>query len=124
MKKQAFTAAERADFAASRAAKVTDLHNELAAEVEAIQDSAGFKRWLRAISRFHRYSARNCMLIAMQRPDATQVAGFGTWLANGRAVRKGEKGIAILAPMPIMSGEEEDEAVAGAAQLLRARKAG
>jgi N-terminal domain of anti-restriction factor ArdC len=113
MKKQAFTATERAEFAAARAARVADLHNQLAAEVEAIQDSAGFKRWLRAISRFHRYSARNCMLIVMQRPDATQVAGFGTWLANGRTVRKGEKGIAILAPVTFVrtraSGAGDDE---------------
>jgi len=51
------------------------------------------------MSRFHRYSWGNCLLIHSQRPDATQVAGFQAWLKMRRYVRKGEKGIVILAPM-------------------------
>lgn len=50
-------------------------------------------------AQFHEYSFRNCMLIAMQRPDATYVAGYRRWLQLGRHVRKGEKGIMILAPL-------------------------
>jgi antirestriction protein ArdC len=56
-------------------------------------------RYLAAMSRFHRYSLHNVMLIALQRPTATHVAGFHTWSKLGRHVRKGEKGIFILAPI-------------------------
>lgn len=56
-------------------------------------------KYLDTMSRFHRYSFGNCMLIAMQKPDATIVAGFGRWKELHRWVKKGEKGIAILAPM-------------------------
>ena len=61
--------------------------------------SDALKIYLRTMSRFHRYSWGNILLIYSQRPDATQVAGFHAWLKLGRCVRKGEKGIAILAPM-------------------------
>jgi antirestriction protein ArdC len=55
--------------------------------------------YLAAISRFHRYSIRNVMLIASQKPTATHVAGFHAWHKLGRFVKKGEKGILILAPI-------------------------
>ena len=55
--------------------------------------------YLAAIGRFHRYSLRNVMLIASQKPTATHVAGFHTWHKVGRFVKKGEKGILILAPI-------------------------
>jgi antirestriction protein ArdC len=55
--------------------------------------------YLAAMSRFHRYSLHNVMLIALQKPAATHVAGYHTWNKLGRHVRKGEKGIFILAPM-------------------------
>ena len=55
--------------------------------------------YLGAIAKFHTYSFGNIMLIARQRPDATHVAGFRTWTSLGRFVRRGEKGIFILAPM-------------------------
>jgi hypothetical protein len=54
---------------------------------------------LKTMGRFHKYSWNNVWLIATQRPTATRVAGFQTWRALGRCVRKGEKGIAILAPI-------------------------
>ena len=55
--------------------------------------------YLAAIGRFHKYSLHNVMLIALQKPSATHVAGFHTWNKLGRHVRKGEKGIFILAPI-------------------------
>jgi len=61
--------------------------------------SDGLKRYLAAMARFHRYSAGNLLLILSQRPDATHVAGYGTWKSLGRQVRRGEKGILILAPI-------------------------
>ena len=59
------------------------------------------KTYLAAMSRFHRYSWGGILLIYSQRPDATHVAGFHAWLRLQRYVRKGEKGIVILAPMAL-----------------------
>ena len=55
--------------------------------------------YLSALARFHSYSFGNVMLIVSQKPDATHIAGFGTWKKLGRWVRKGEKGIVIIAPI-------------------------
>ena len=55
--------------------------------------------YLKAIGRFHRYSLHNVLLIASQKPQASYVAGFRTWNQLGRFVKKGEKGILILAPI-------------------------
>jgi N-terminal domain of anti-restriction factor ArdC len=63
--------------------------------------------YLGLMSRFHHYSFGNCILIAIQKPDATHVAGFGRWKDLGRFVRKGEKGISILAPL--VGKRKEDE---------------
>src|ERR1700689_1005 len=56
-------------------------------------------QYLAAIGRFHRYSLRNVMLIPSQTPTAPPVAGFHAWPKLGRFVKKGEKGIVILAPI-------------------------
>jgi antirestriction protein ArdC len=61
--------------------------------------SETLRNYLAAIGRFHRYSLRNIMLIASQKPTATHVAGFHAWRTLGRFVKKGEKGILILAPI-------------------------
>ncbi len=61
--------------------------------------SDALKAYLSVMSRFHRYSWGNILLIYSQRPDASHVAGFHAWLKLRRHVRKGEKGIVILAPM-------------------------
>lgn len=70
---------------------------QLAAELREGQ-TQGFVGFLEKMGRFHRYSARNVMLILMQRPEATLVAGVKRWNELGRRVKKGERGIAILAP--------------------------
>ena len=72
----------------------------LAKAVDDVRASEAFKEYLDVQSRFHKYSWNNTMLIAMQRPDATQVAGYRTWQGMDRQVRKGERGIAIVAPCP------------------------
>ena len=61
--------------------------------------SAVLTQYLGAMAKFRNYSFGNIMLIARQKPDATHVAGYRTWTALGRFVRRGEKGIFILAPM-------------------------
>ena len=71
----------------------------LAAETDSVKQDAAFKTWLASMSRFHRYSWSNQLLIAVQRPDATRVAGFHTWRKLGRFVTKGQKGISIFAPI-------------------------
>jgi antirestriction protein ArdC len=80
----------------------------LAAALEA-GNSAALTTYLNITARFHKYSWTNCLLIAMQRPDATHVAGFRAWLGFGRHVRKGEKGIAILAPIVTKRKAEEGQ---------------
>jgi antirestriction protein ArdC len=70
----------------------------LAAALDA-GNSAALTAYLNVTTRFHHYSWTNCLLIATQRSNATRVAGFRAWLAFGRHVRKGEKGITILAPI-------------------------
>ncbi len=68
--------------------------------------SEKLKDYLGAMARFHRYSLHNIMLIASQRPDATHVAGFHTWKRLGRFVKKGAKGILILAPVVLREEAE------------------
>ena len=63
-----------------------------------ITESEGFQRYLTAMSRFHRYSYGNVLMIMSQRPDATRVAGYRQWQRLGRQVQRGEQGIRILVP--------------------------
>jgi len=79
--------------------------------VEAVQQgrSEAAKAYLETVSRFHNYSLGNQLLIAFQRPSATRVAGFHTWKSLGRFVKKGAKGIAILAPMTFKGKTTENE---------------
>ena len=71
--------------------------------------SETLRKYLAAMARFHRYSLHNIMLISSQRPDATHVAGFQTWKQLGRYVKKGAKGILILAPVPLRKHEEASD---------------
>jgi antirestriction protein ArdC len=66
--------------------------------------------YLNAMSRFHNYSLGNILEIARQKPDATKVAGFWKWKELGRSVKKGEKGIRILAPIIGVRRKKDDEA--------------
>lgn len=83
----------------------TEATEKLAAALEAGQ-SGTLRAVLAAAARFHHYSLRNIMLIAAQQPDATRVAGFGAWRKLGRHVKKGEKGIVIVAPVPFRRDAE------------------
>ena len=93
------TAAEKARRSQVSADKLTALHGQLAEQVAALRTGEDWRRWLEVAGRFHRYSFNNTLLIAGQRPDATAVAGYEAWKAMGRQVTKGEKGLAILAPI-------------------------
>jgi hypothetical protein len=79
--------------------KIDLVMKQLKAGVEGIQDSYQFRLFLTTMSKFHDYSIGNQILIMLQKPEAVRVAGFNTWKDLGRWVKKGEKGIAILAPV-------------------------
>jgi antirestriction protein ArdC len=72
--------------------------------------SETLKSYLATMSRFRRYSWGNILLIAFQRPNASYVAGFNRWKELGRNVKKGEKGITILAPVTVCKQKEHDTA--------------
>lgn len=76
--------------------------------IKELFESDKYRQYLSTMSRFHRYSVNNTMLIYMQRPDATHVVGFNKWRDQfGRNVLKGEKGIRIIAPTPYKKKVEE-----------------
>ena len=91
---------------------INDAIDTLAKAVDTVRASDTFKAYLDTQARFHNYSWHNTWMIYSQRPNAERVAGFKTWLTLGRHVRKGEKGIAIFAPMRFKKendkGETED----------------
>jgi antirestriction protein ArdC len=82
---------------------------DLAASLESGQ-SETLTAYLKTMALFSKYSLNNLFLIARQRPDARRVAGYQTWRKLGRFVRKGEKGIAIIAPLVRRKSDEETEA--------------
>lgn len=97
-------------------AQKTDILDQLRAGIEQLTSSEQWTRWLDVQRRFHHYSWGNCLLISLQRPDATYVAGYRRWQQLKRQVRKGEKGIAILAPIVNRvprSADRDDDAVEG-----------
>jgi antirestriction protein ArdC len=94
---------------AERSAQRSDLLRQLGEQVEQLTDSYEWKRWLDVAARFHDYSFGNQILIAMQRPDASRVAGYKTWQSLGRQVRRGERGIKIFAPMVVQDRDSEDD---------------
>jgi len=99
MAKKEFTAEERAEYAAKRQAETEAMFKRIDEGVNAVFTSEKYMEYLKFASKFTDYSARNTMLINMQRPDATFVAAFGGWKKLGRYVQKGEAGIEILAPV-------------------------
>ena len=83
------------------AEKLKEITDRLEQGITELFDSERYKEYLRVMSRFHNYSFNNTLLIAMQKPDASLVAGFSSWKnTHGRNVKRGEKGIKILAPSP------------------------
>ena len=88
--------------------KVAEITDKLESGIKELFSSEKFKSYLNTMSKFHNYSFNNTLLIAMQKPDATLVAGFNAWKNNfGRNVNKGEKGIQIFAPAPYKIKKEE-----------------
>ena len=107
------TPQQRAAAQEARTDRLEALHQQLAAGVEAIRDGKAWADWLTVASRLHTYSFNNQILIAMQKPEARMVAGYGAWQAMGRQVRKGEKAIWILAPVTRRARTDADGTVDG-----------
>lgn len=92
-----------------RRAQIAEITEKLDQKVTELFNSETYRKYLKTMSKFHNYSFNNTILIAMQRPDASLVAGFNAWKNNfHRNVKKGEKGIKILAPAPIKKTVEQD----------------
>ena len=90
--------------------KVKAITDQLEAGIQALFESDKFQQYLKTLSKFHDYSLNNTLLIAMQKPDATLVAGYTAWKKQfGRQVQKGESGIRILAPTPYKKKMEVDK---------------
>ena len=91
------------------AQQVREITDKLEQGIKELFDSERFKEYLRTMSKFYHYSFSNTLLIAMQKPEATYVAGYTAWQRNfDRQVMKGEKGIKILAPAPYKAKEERE----------------
>lgn len=92
------------------AEKLKEITDRLEQGIKELFDSERYKEYLRVMSKFHNYSFNNTLLIAMQKPDASLIAGFNAWKNNfKRNVRKGEKGIKILAPSPFKVKQEMEK---------------
>src|SRR5674476_397137 len=108
--KRPTTDAQRAEASRVREEKLVALQGRLSEQVQSITTGEQWASWLRTAGRFHTYSWGNTMLIQLQKPEATKVAGYKTWSQVGRQVRKGETGITILAPVVRNSAPKEPEA--------------
>ncbi len=83
--------------------QIKEITAQIEKGIQELFESEKYRQYLNTMSRFHSYSFRNTMLIHLQRPDATMVAGYNHWEKSfGRYVKKGEKGIKIFAPAPYM----------------------
>lgn len=109
------------DAVARRREQLIGIHETLEEAVADLANSEAWQHMLRIAARMPHYSFNNILLVAVQRPDATAVAGYRAWAALGRQVRRGEKGIGILAPCLYRSepGGEAAEQAEEPARTLR-----
>lgn len=90
--------------------RLKEITDSIEVGIKELFESDKYKSYLQTMSRFHKYSLNNTMLISMQKPDATLVAGFNKWRDGfSRYVKKGEKGIKIIAPTPYKIKEEREK---------------
>lgn len=94
-------------FESSTEDKIKKLSEQLEEGIKNLFESDKYKNYLKIMSKFHNYSFRNSILIMMQNPEATYVAGFNKWNTLNRKVNKGEKGLKIFAPAPIKKKVEQ-----------------
>ena len=93
-----------------REEQLKEITERLEQGVKDLFTSEKYTEYLKTMSQFHNYSFNNTLLIAMQKPESTLVAGYGTWNKKfHRQVKRGEKGIKIIAPVPIREKEEVEK---------------
>ena len=93
----------------SREDRLKELADQLEIGVKSVRRSEEFKKLLATMAKFPHYSLNNCILISMQRPDATLCQSYSAWKKMGRYVKKGEKGIKVIAPSPYTIEKEVDK---------------
>ena len=92
------------------AEKMKEITDRLEQGIQDLFESDRFKEYLQVMSKFHNYSFNNTLLIAMQKPDATLIAGYNSWKnLFGRQVSRGAKGIKVIAPSPYKVKKEIDK---------------
>lgn len=90
--------------------RLKEITDSIEANIQSLFQSEKYADYLRTMSRFHKYSLNNTMLIHMQKPDATLVAGYNKWEQKfNRRVKRGEKGIRIIAPTPFKKKIEQEK---------------
>ena len=90
--------------------RLKEITDSIETGINELFESDRYMQYLRTMSRFHSYSLNNTLLIAMQKPDATLVAGFNKWRDQfSRHVKKGERGIKIIAPTPYKVKKEQEK---------------
>lgn len=98
--KKNMTVEEKQEYAKIAKAKLDAAETMLKDGVKAVYNSTKWKEAMNYYASFHNYSLCNCLLIMMQKPEATRVASYADWKKKGRQVRKGETGITIRVPAP------------------------
>ncbi|MBP3278042.1 MAG: hypothetical protein J6M44_03700, partial [Butyrivibrio sp.] len=93
----------------SREDKLKELTDQVEVGVKNVRNSSEFKELLATMAKFPHYSLNNCILISMQKPDATLCQSYNAWKKMGRYVKKGEKGIRVIAPAPYTIEKEVDK---------------
>lgn len=109
MARKTYTPEQRDAARTARAEKIEQMQADLTVAVDALTESGQWQNWLDFLGSFHAYSFNNTMLILIQCPHATHVAGFKAWQSKGRQVRKGERGIRIFGkPFRLVTEINED----------------
>lgn len=94
----------------TRAEKLNAIMKKLEDGVKELFTSENYQNYLRTMAKFHHYSFNNTLLIALQKPDATLVAGYSSWQTKfHRQVKKGEHGITVIAPVPVREKDPQSE---------------
>ena len=104
--------------AEARKAEMEEITTKLEKGVKDVFTTDGYKDYLNFCAKLPRYSVNNQILIMLQRPDATMCQSFTNWKEMNRFVRKGEKGIRILAPAPYKMQKEQDKMDASGRPVL------
>jgi len=104
---------QREKAAEARYAKLWVLHDTLSEQVSALANGPQWRPWLDVAAKFHNYSFSSTLLIVAQKPESTQVAGYTPWQQLNRQIDKGQRGIAILAPVTAKIEDDESASNAG-----------